>query len=449
MKKKMLVVDDIEVNRAVIISNFSDEYDIIEAKDGISGLQVLTDNAIDIVVLDLMMPRMNGIEMLKHMKNIQAMSLIPVIVITAVDDVEKEIEVLDLGADDIIRRPFDIRVLKRRIQNIIKIKSTSYIESIKSQLQSVLDNSIGSIMKIKLSEEKDNPMFEIIYANKEFYRIRDIEYLKSGLNDINISKLMIIKEDYSYIKRVIHNAIKKNDKRIEYSYRIMTLKNTLHYIDAKAGVISDNGNIYLDVIENDVTESRLLRNKLNVLEGKYKSRQKNLDIILDYIPGGVGIYEVSSKKNIKILYANKALCDILQYTKQEYGQEQISGLEALGIHPDDVEEVEEAILGSIISNEDIVARLGGDEFCVYIERHLEDDIVIKRVSHIGTSLNLVFKEDGKQVEISSSIGVAFSPENGTNYTNLYESADHAQYNAKKHGKNRFSIYGEKNPRNWS
>lgn len=115
----MLVVDDVEVNRALLRETFKGTYDVVEAGDGLEAMAILRKQSIDIVILDLYMPKLDGIGVLRQMKAEQSMSHIPVIVKTAIDE-NKEIMVLEMGADDFVFSPCDPAIVRNRVDNIVQ-----------------------------------------------------------------------------------------------------------------------------------------------------------------------------------------------------------------------------------------------------------------------------------------------------------------------------------------
>lgn len=121
MEKKltMLVVDDVKVNRALLREIFHKEYVIMEAGDGEAAMKVLYEEKIDIVILDLVMPKLSGQEVLKQMKADANLKRIPVVVKTAIDE-GKELEVLESGADDFIFFPCNPAVVRNRTRNIVR-----------------------------------------------------------------------------------------------------------------------------------------------------------------------------------------------------------------------------------------------------------------------------------------------------------------------------------------
>ena len=113
-KKTILVADDIRLNRELFRSALQEEYNIIDARNGEEAVRIMETKPIDLLILDIVMPVMDGIDVLKYRSAHRDMQNIPVIVVTAVEDSDMEIQVLELGANDVVRKPFDVGVLRRR-----------------------------------------------------------------------------------------------------------------------------------------------------------------------------------------------------------------------------------------------------------------------------------------------------------------------------------------------
>ena len=122
-KRKALVVDDSFMNREILKDMLADEMDIVEVEDGQKAVDYLRDHFydLDIVLLDLIMPGMNGFEVLEFMKQKHMIEYLPVIMISS-DDEEKNIEyAFDLGAIDFISRPFSERIVLRRVLTTVAL----------------------------------------------------------------------------------------------------------------------------------------------------------------------------------------------------------------------------------------------------------------------------------------------------------------------------------------
>ncbi len=117
--KRILVVDDEHKLREMISSYLkNDGYETIEAANGNSAVQNIKNDQIDMVLLDIMMPEMDGYEALKEIRSIQ--KKLPVIMLTAKTDEIDKIVGLEMGADDYITKPFSLRELSARIKAVLR-----------------------------------------------------------------------------------------------------------------------------------------------------------------------------------------------------------------------------------------------------------------------------------------------------------------------------------------
>ncbi len=99
-------------------------------------------------------------------------------------------------------------------------------------------------------------------------------------------------------------------------------------------------------------------------------------------------------------------------------------------------------LKDIFRSEDIIGRLGGDEFIVVMKNFSTYSFLHRKARNICTAFNKTFEHDTQKIEISSSIGIAYYPMHGTDFTTLYKNADKALYSAKAKGKNNYVIYNQ-------
>lgn len=116
--KAILVADDIEINRSIVKKVFGASYTVFQAQNGIEALNVLRENVIDIVLLDIQMPVMDGYEVIAEMKKDARLCDIPIVVTTGAVD-KSERRAFDMGADDYITQPYDPYIMKKRVENLI------------------------------------------------------------------------------------------------------------------------------------------------------------------------------------------------------------------------------------------------------------------------------------------------------------------------------------------
>ena len=121
-KQRILIVDDEEVNRAVLNEMFKDEYDTLEAENGQDAISKIEDNQdIALILLDVVMPVLNGFGVLDYMQEHDLLEEIPVILITSESVKDSEGEAYSYGVADVMHKPFYPHIVKRRSKNLIEL----------------------------------------------------------------------------------------------------------------------------------------------------------------------------------------------------------------------------------------------------------------------------------------------------------------------------------------
>ena len=169
VKPKILIVEDDKDLRTFLRNELMDKYDVSEASNGQEGLEMALSINPNLIVSDIMMPKINGIDFCRRIKSDERTSHLPVILLTAMHSQENQIEGLETGADDYIFKPFNVALLKTRVNNLLVSRdnlSRKFNESYsldfehdtlndkdKSLIQSVIDIVVENITNEKINAD--------------------------------------------------------------------------------------------------------------------------------------------------------------------------------------------------------------------------------------------------------------------------------------------------------
>jgi len=128
-KNSILIVEDSELNIAVLTDILSEKYELHVAKDGLAGIEIAKSELPDLILLDIVLPRMDGYEVIKVLKDTWETKDIPIVFVTALNNVDDERKGLLMGADDYINKPFDPLIVKLRVD--IQMRMVNQLKQIK------------------------------------------------------------------------------------------------------------------------------------------------------------------------------------------------------------------------------------------------------------------------------------------------------------------------------
>lgn len=154
----VMVVDDTEENLDILVETLGDDYEISVATDGEMALQYVAEDKPDIILLDIMMPGMDGYEVCARLKRNHATEAIPVIFLTALSEDRDEARGLTLGAVDYITKPFNPELVKSRVRNHLELKvHRDKLEIlVDEQVKEISDSQLATIFAMsKLAESRD------------------------------------------------------------------------------------------------------------------------------------------------------------------------------------------------------------------------------------------------------------------------------------------------------
>jgi diguanylate cyclase (GGDEF)-like protein len=128
-KPKILIIDDDPLMRRIVTQSFDkSSYHLLEAESGPSGIQCALDQHPDLILLDVMMPEMDGFEVIRRLRIHPLTQSLPIILLTALGEISEKVHGMQLGADDYVTKPFDPRELRARVQAHLK-RSEQYLQS--------------------------------------------------------------------------------------------------------------------------------------------------------------------------------------------------------------------------------------------------------------------------------------------------------------------------------
>ncbi len=156
----LLLVEDNEELLYLMERILSRHYHVLIAKDGLEALDIIKDNEIDIIISDVMMPEMDGLELCRTLKSNLETSHIPIILLTAKNTAEDRIECYNAGADGYISKPFELKILEARINNFIMHKKNK-----QEEFRTNVEVNIDSLETSSIDKEFLDKVISVIKSN--------------------------------------------------------------------------------------------------------------------------------------------------------------------------------------------------------------------------------------------------------------------------------------------
>ena len=173
--RKIIIADDNSINRKILNAVLRSEYEIIEAENGREAMQILKrqSDEISAMLLDLLMPEMDGYEVLRAIRADQKLSSIPVIVTTQQDDSESEPITLALGASDYLSKPYNPEIIKHRLRNLIGLReAAAFITRVeKDSITGLFTEDAFATNASKLLDSDEHPIFYLIAMEIEHFAL--------------------------------------------------------------------------------------------------------------------------------------------------------------------------------------------------------------------------------------------------------------------------------------
>ena len=196
---KVMIVEDDETNIDLLVDVLGDDYLISVAMDGESALEDVAESLPDLILLDIIMPGMDGYEVLERLKADPATGDIPVIFCTSMTQVEDEEKGLALGAVDYIRKPFSPPIVKARVKNHLELKLAR--ESLGEQNAILREN-------IRLREDVERmTRHDLKTPLNAFINVPGLVIAEGGLSESQIELLQVLEESAYHMLNMINSSL--------------------------------------------------------------------------------------------------------------------------------------------------------------------------------------------------------------------------------------------------
>ncbi|MDD5730697.1 MAG: hybrid sensor histidine kinase/response regulator [Candidatus Omnitrophica bacterium] len=251
-KQAILIVDDEPQNRELLQSLLLPlGYETLSASNGEEALSIINDKRIDLVLLDVMLPGMDGFQVCKAIKSNERTKVLPVVMVTVLKEKEDRIVSLELGADDFLSKPINKMELLARVRSLLRIKSLhdqleqSYtklkdLQKLKDDLSAMISHDINNFLA-GIRGNLDLAFFEVDKLPEEVKRYLNVA--SECTNDI--IKLVT---DFMDINRMEENKLTLNKENLDINALISEAVGAMDSVAKEAGVelagVKDNNPLY-------------------------------------------------------------------------------------------------------------------------------------------------------------------------------------------------------------
>ncbi len=427
----ILVVDDMPDNIEVVGEILSSAYDIQIAFSGEEALALVAEQKPDLILLDVMMPAMDGYEVLIHLKTEETTKDIPVIFITAKNDVENETAALQAGAVDFIHKPVNADVLRARVGLFISQRVRE------QRLQELNLRLREEITQRNLSEAQLRLAFTVINSTSEAVMVADKNNEIISVNPAFCQTSGFSPQEAIGAKSDILRSHHHDDDF--YETIALSLSQTGHW----------HGEVWNRRKSGEVFPAWQSTNSVPAQDGhppflvsvfRDISEQHEADERIRYL----AFHDALTGLPNRCLFQDR-LEQALQRSKRHQtklavlfmdldGFKQVNDTYGHDVGDDLLIVVANRINNLVRRGSDTVARLGGDEFVILVEEVQLTEQVDQLAAKLITEIAKPIEIKGNQMQVGVSIGISFAPSDSEEATELLKEADTAMYAAKASGK---------------
>ncbi|MBF0381625.1 MAG: diguanylate cyclase [Magnetococcales bacterium] len=467
-EKLVLIVDDELGNIELLNETLQDEFRVLFATNGAQCIQIANREKPDLILLDIMMPGMDGYEVCRQLKLDDSLINIPLFFITAMNDPEDEKAGLELGADDYITKPISPSLVKARIKNRLKLKEAeNRVRRLNADMKRSLENQEILLALLKIALE---PISLKEQLDKALRIIISLPWLSSKAKGSIFLFDEKSKELVLTAQKGLDPFLQKACARIMVGYchcgtAAKEFKTVYSPgIDKKHDTMFDGMEPHGHYCVPVIYHKKMLGVINCYIPHGYEKKQNDIEVLEAIANTMAGLIERKKvEQQLEHLAHHDTLTDLPnRFLYMEHLTTQIararrdkSHLAVLLIDLDRFKQVNDTLghdigdlllievstrIISCLRESDIVARLGGDEFTVTLPSiTLSEDagVVAKKII---SELTRPFLLNGHECNIGSSIGISMYPGDGKSPEDLLKKADVAMYSVKQDGRNSYLYY---------
>ncbi len=426
--ERLLVVDDIADNRDMLTRRLRRMgYDVVEAENGSSALQLIREQDMDLILLDIMMPGMTGVEVLKVIRSTYSQSQLPVIMVSALTESNEVAEALTLGANDYITKPVDFPVAIARIKmQVSRKRSEEALRKSEERYALAAQGANEGLWDWDITKNR------IEYSN-EWKLIVGYDDAPIG-NSTEVWFSRIHSEDRGRVESELSaNLGDPQQNQFVSEYRVKHRSGDYRWILSRAAIVRSEQGAAVRLVGSvtDVTKSKAF----DTLTGL-----PNRLLFVEDLSTVIRECTKDTEKHFALLFLDldrfKVINDSLGHVIGDRLLEAVARRLEASIrssrehrHPDKV-----ARFG--------LARFGGDEFAILLSEIKDPGDPTFVAMRLLDRLRAPFQLDNREVFVNVSIGIAIGDSAYRNATDILRDADTAMYRAKAAGGGRYHVFDE-------
>ncbi len=437
-KPLVLVVDDDTASR-IILREALERADLLveEADDGAFAVEIFTALAPDIVLLDLVMPMMDGFAACAAIRDLPGGAHVPVVMMTGLDDTDSIHRAFEVGATSFITKPINYLLLTYRLQYLLRAQSTA------DQLRESEARLSRAQRLAKLGHWEWDPKHRITHCSDGLREICGLPPTQSRFSHRELLAL-VDPNDRRRVRSTIVAAI-RGRRGYSVEHRIITPGGIerIIYQEAEIQIGDDRRFERICGIIQDITERRRAEQKIRYLAFFDSVTGLPNRAMLTQLLNQALTAAKRHDRYIAVLFLDldhfKRINDTLGHDAgdallQGVSKRLQSALRCSGDRKGSSFEIRDES-GFAGMGADVVTRLGGDEFVVLLTDLASPENGAAVARRLGQSLAEPFSVKGKEITVTSSIGIAVYPIDGRDADTLLKNADAAMYDAKQNGRN--------------